>query len=153
MRTAHEPRKYRRIPHTGIEDSQRRRRGTQEAKFLSGAARYGGFLIAGVDEREIFLAVIIETEGRDGGGRRRNSGCRGPCDFGALAPAGAAHLFLSHTHSCIRPGPLPHYHRRPGNRSQQVAMRVVFVKRDDVRRRKPATLALYRESIANQRKI
>src|ERR1700683_2509168 len=107
MRAAHEPRKHRRIPHTGIEEPQRRRRRTQAAEFLSRAARYGGFLIAGVDECEIFLAVVVETEGsRDAACRRWTRRCS-LCDFGARPPAGAAHVVPVRTHACIRPGPPP----------------------------------------------
>ncbi len=64
MRRAHQTPQYGAVAHAGVEDAQRRRRRTHVDQFVGGAPGDRRFLVAGVNERQVFLAVVVEAERR-----------------------------------------------------------------------------------------
>jgi hypothetical protein len=61
---AHEARQHGRIAHAGVEDANCRWRRADMAQFLGRALRDRRLLVAGVDEGEVFLAIVVEAEWR-----------------------------------------------------------------------------------------
>jgi hypothetical protein len=64
MHTAHDPGEHSGITHPGVEDPQRRRMWSQIGEFPSCPSGHGRFFVAGVDEGQVFLAVVIKSERR-----------------------------------------------------------------------------------------
>ena len=60
----HDPRENCRVPHAGIEYAKRRRRRPDMLEFERGPMRDRRLLVAGIDERQVLLAVVVETERR-----------------------------------------------------------------------------------------
>src|SRR6187399_1403339 len=79
MRAAHESGEHGRVAHAGVEQPQRGWRGANLAQFFGRAVRDLLLLVAGVDEREIFLAIDVEAERRVAGHLTRSR-----CLSGAL---------------------------------------------------------------------
>ena len=82
---AHDARDHRAIAHARIEYADRRRSRSQQRHLMSGAAGDRGLFVAGVDEREILLAIVVEPKWRRAiasrtagfaGWRGRPAGCR-----------------------------------------------------------------------------
>ena len=68
---AHDSREDSRVAHAGIEDAQRRRRRPHVPELDRRALRHRGLLVAGIDEGEILLAIVVEPErGRSAAARR-----------------------------------------------------------------------------------
>ena len=90
MRAAHDSRDHRTVAHTGVEDPHGRRRRSQQRDLVGGAARYRRFLVAGIYEGQVLLAVVIEAKRRRRPGTvssRRGYGRRRGRDIhGASAP-------------------------------------------------------------------
>ena len=59
---ADEPRQHRRVAHAGVEDAQGRRAGQERAELLRRALADDRLLVAGVDERQVLLPVVVEPE-------------------------------------------------------------------------------------------
>ncbi len=89
MDAAHQPREDGRVAHAGVEDPQRRRRRPELTQLLAPLARDDRLLVAGVDERQVLLPVVVEPERRRiclrllpshcslTSSRRPSSACRG----------------------------------------------------------------------------
>jgi hypothetical protein len=59
---AHDAGEHRAVAHAGVEHAHRRRLGMQVGELQVDAARHHLLLAAGVDEQQIFLAVVEEAE-------------------------------------------------------------------------------------------
>ena len=64
VHATHQAREHGSIPHAGVKQAQRRRRRMNMRELQSSAPCYGGFLVAGIDERQIFLTIVIEAKRR-----------------------------------------------------------------------------------------
>jgi hypothetical protein len=62
VRGAQQPCEHGAVAHAGVEYVQRRRGRAHVLEFLGGATRDRGLLVAGIDEREVFLPVVVEAE-------------------------------------------------------------------------------------------
>jgi len=76
MRAPHDAPDDGAVTHAGVEHAYRRRRRPQQCHLVRRAPRDGGLLIAGRDESQVLLAVVIEAKGgrrvrRAGGTSRR----------------------------------------------------------------------------------
>ena len=78
----HEPRQHRSVAHSGVKNLKSGRRRFDLTQFASCAGGENGLFVARVDERQILLAIVVETK-RD----RWVRGSRGP--LVAQAPNGA----------------------------------------------------------------
>ena len=78
---AHDAGEHGAVSHAGVEHAERRRLGMDVGELQPGAFGDHPFLRAGVDEGEVFLAVVVEPEGGPGaavsGVRRRRFGLPG----------------------------------------------------------------------------
>ena len=79
---AHHPHQHAAVADAGVEHAHRRRARMDVGEFVGDAARHLPFLAAGVDEQQIFLPVVEETEVALRVGR--------PCGGGGRRPAAAA---------------------------------------------------------------
>ena len=64
MHMAHDPGYNRTVPHTRIEYPQSGRLRVNMSEFHAGPVRNDPLLTAGIDEHEIFLAIIVKPESR-----------------------------------------------------------------------------------------
>ena len=73
MGRAHHSREDGRVAHPGIEEPQRRRRRVQLRQLERRALDHDRLLVAGVDEGQVLLAVVVEAKRRSGTPRGRRS--------------------------------------------------------------------------------
>src|SRR4029453_10024968 len=66
MGAAHQPSQHGGIAHSRVEDAEGRRRRPQLTELLRGSFRDDGFFVAGIDEGQVLLSIVVEPERRLG---------------------------------------------------------------------------------------